>query len=33
MWGASPIAVLVRGKEISDSNREFFEMLWKITTK
>lgn len=33
MWGASPIAVLVRGKEIFDSNREFFEMLWKIATR
>jgi sugar-specific transcriptional regulator TrmB len=33
MWGASPLAVLVRGKEISDSNREFFEMLWKIAIK
>lgn len=33
MWSSTPIAVLVRGKEISDSNREFFEMLWKIAKK
>jgi len=33
MWSTSPIAILVRGKEISESYKEFFEMLWKISKK
>ncbi len=33
MWSVSPIAILIRGKEISDSYKKFFEMLWKIAKK
>jgi len=33
MWSSFPIAILVRGKEISDSYKEFFEILWKIAKK
>jgi len=29
MWSAQPIGILIRGKEISDSYRKFFEILWK----
>jgi len=29
MWSAKPIGILIRGKEISDSYKKFFEILWK----
>ena len=33
MWSAQPIGILIRGKEISESYRHFFELLWKIAKK
>jgi len=33
MWSANTIAILIRGKEIHDSYKQFFEMLWKMSKK
>lgn len=33
MWSANPLAILIRGKEIHDSYKHFFEMLWKLAKK
>ncbi len=33
MWSEQPLAILIRGKEISDSYKQFFEMLWKVSEK
>lgn len=33
MWSANPLAILIRGKEIHDSYKHFFDMLWKIAKK
>lgn len=33
MWSKQPIAILIRGKEISDSYKQFFEILWKTGKK
>lgn len=33
MWSAQPIAVLIRGKEISASYKKFFELLWNSSKK
>ena len=33
MWGSQPIGILIRGKHVSDSYKEFFELLWKIAKK
>ena len=28
MWSHQPIAILIRGKEVSESYKQYFEMLW-----
>jgi sugar-specific transcriptional regulator TrmB len=33
MWSSSPLAILIRGKEISHSYREFFKILWNSSRK
>jgi len=33
MWGSYPLAILIKGKEISESYKEFFQILWKIAKK
>lgn len=33
MWSSQPVGVLIRGKEISDSYKHFFELLWKTAKK
>jgi HTH-type transcriptional regulator, sugar sensing transcriptional regulator len=33
MWSAVPIAVLIRSREISESYRKFFEILWDFAKK
>lgn len=33
MWSVQPIGVLIRGKEISDSYKKFFEILWNTSKK
>ncbi len=33
MWSASPIAILIRSKEVNESYKQYFEMLWKIAKK
>jgi len=33
MWSAQPIGILIRGKEISNSYKQFFELLWKTAKK
>jgi len=33
MWSAHPIAILIRGKDISDSYKKFFEILWNSSKK
>lgn len=30
MWSEQPMGILIRSKEVSDSYKQFFEMLWKI---
>jgi len=29
MWGIYPLAILIKGKEIAESYKEFFQILWK----
>ncbi len=29
MWSSHPIAILIRGKEVSDSYKKYFEVLWE----
>ena len=33
MWGSEPIGILIRGKEVYDSYKQFFELLWKLAKK
>jgi sugar-specific transcriptional regulator TrmB len=33
MWGEQPMGVLIRSKAVYDSNKQFFELLWKIAKK
>ena len=33
MWSKQLIAILIRGKEISDSYKKFFEILWKASKR
>ncbi|MFA5992082.1 MAG: helix-turn-helix domain-containing protein [Candidatus Pacearchaeota archaeon] len=33
MWSKQPIAILIRGEEISDSYKKFFEILWNASKK
>lgn len=33
MWSAHPLGILIRGKEISNSYKEFFNILWKSAKK
>ncbi|MDP2946966.1 MAG: helix-turn-helix domain-containing protein [Nanoarchaeota archaeon] len=30
MWSNEPIGILIRGKDISESYKKFFQMLWKV---
>jgi sugar-specific transcriptional regulator TrmB len=30
MWSEQPMAILIRGKEVSKSYKHYFELLWKI---
>lgn len=30
LWGSQPFGILVRSKEIADSQRKHFELLWKL---
>lgn len=33
MWSESPLAILIKGKEVADSYRHYFEMLWNHAEK
>ncbi len=33
LWIKSPIAILIKNKEISNSYRKYFELMWKIAKK
>jgi len=33
LWSSSPLAILIRSKEINKSYKNFFEILWKISKK
>ena len=33
MWTDSPMAILIKGKEVAESYRHYFEMLWKNAEK
>jgi len=33
IWGETPVATLIKSKEVAKSYRNYFEMLWKIASK
>ncbi len=33
MWGSEPFGILIKSKEIADSQRKHFNLLWKIAKK
>lgn len=33
IWGSEPLSILIRGKEVSASYTEYFNLLWKIAKK
>lgn len=33
IWGTPPLGILIKGKEIAESYRKYFEILWKMTKK
>ncbi len=33
LWTEEPFGILIRNKEISDSYRKYFDLLWKISKK
>ena len=33
VWGENPIATLIKSKEVAESYRRYFELLWKVARK
>lgn len=33
IWGSHPMSILITGKEVAQSYREYFNMLWKLAKK
>ena len=32
-WGSQPFGILIKSKEIAESQRKYFNLLWKIAKK